>query len=379
MRFFVLSIFFLLLAAAPLPAHAWPPTFGPEFTFTNKRIMLNSIDSDVSSQYSTISRITSLLEDRCAAEKNCTVLKGIRNGIGTRIEYDDGFWVAFNTDPGVIEVQAKPSTVEEFRARKELIQRDVFDLAKEVGMEPHEHAGGGHIHMGINSAFGEEESTALRNFVTDFYNHPELSSGIFGEDAKNAPILTREELDSLQVVLKKFDEGKFPTREFFLAGVMDALRGTEAEPKSLKYRSLSFLSLGYFWDWVYEKVSEKDKLAYRLGERATLEFRAFRPQKDMAMFLREIELLEARVKYIKKNPEKIALSFAQSPANAFGAAELFHRYVTEMGLDWSEYKRIMPVAWQMYSFGAPELVSVPKNCGPAFKLVMPSAPLPSSR
>lgn len=371
-----MRILFLLLLL-PAPALAWPPTFGPEFTFTNDEILSLFAKGPATSGdgeallLKKLDRMRVLIEARCAASGDCVVDNGV---VYFRVMYTDGFWIDVTRDPGVIEVTTKPGTVGEFHGQSARLQRDVFDLAAEAGMKPDRMAGDGHIHMGLNSAFGED-AKALRNMFADIANHPELAEGLWGFDPKNAPAMDHKKVTALQKVLKRFDDGLIETREELLGEIMVDVYKKEPGYPHLKYQALSLHSVKVPWTDRREKPMTQEEIkAYRLDNTATLEFRGFRPQKDVAMFLREIELLEARVKHLQGLPP-VPVVLPSGSGDPYEAVAKFRRYVTEAGLDWNEYKKIMPVEWQMYSFPEPKAAS----CASAFRLVMPSRPIPGGQ
>jgi len=60
-----------------------------------------------------------------------------------RIEYPNGYWIQVATDPGVLEVQTKPSTIEQLEQIESKIQIDLFDAASKIGLKPAKAKGAG--------------------------------------------------------------------------------------------------------------------------------------------------------------------------------------------------------------------------------------------
>lgn len=367
-------------------AFAAPATFGAEFTFTNRDILGSlaarkdrTAIAKEKTNVAALEKIRELARESCARTGQCVVkeFEDIYQNRSVRLEYPNGFWAEFTLDPGVVEVRTKPSTVEEYRKMRPYLQRDVFDLAGRAGLFPDGEKGGGHIHMGLNSTFGDDART-LRNFLADFANHPELGEGIFGVNSDdNAPGWNSTQLRNIEKVLKDFDEGRLTTKEEILGAMLTDVYKIDFDPMARKFQSLSLNSVVIPWA-EGRHLDEEAKKSFRVAERATLEFRSFRPQKDTDTFLREIELLEARVNYVRGLKQNIPVTHAKSAANAYEAVKRFYDYVGEAGLEWSESKKILPTAWQMFSFGPPVQRMI-TNCALGFKLVMPSAPSPSPK
>ncbi len=151
----------------------------------------------------------------------------------------------------------------------------LFAIAASVGLEPHERIGGGHIHI-ARTSFGSE--LAIRNFIVDYCNHPELALGVLGFDSLNAPPLASapdESIDAFVEGLAAFDAGALD-----LAGFLAHLRtrvytfGSPELPASAdrsKYQALN--------------VNHPD----------TIEIRAVRPHRSFAEFLDVAELFAARI------------------------------------------------------------------------------------
>jgi hypothetical protein len=74
-----------------------------------------------------------------------------------RWTYADGWWYQVSTDPGVLETQMAPTTLEsaEGATVRGRVERSIFGLAKGLGLSPDATYGGGHIHMEVAGAFGD--------------------------------------------------------------------------------------------------------------------------------------------------------------------------------------------------------------------------------
>ena len=131
----VLCSFFVFMCTIRALAE---PTFGPEFTFTNREIIngqtdLYAVNSEASEKYRDLlaERVLNLC-DGCFEEiilsKYETVVK--------KIVYPDGFYFTIGTDPKVVEVQTTPLTVREIILHMPRFKNDLFAAASQLGVIP---------------------------------------------------------------------------------------------------------------------------------------------------------------------------------------------------------------------------------------------------
>ena len=320
--------------ALSCPAYAWPPTFGGEFTFTNPAIQAAQEGSFVNSDQSegARDRMAEILKTRCAGGE-CT-LETIQNHYGVdtvRVTYRDGWWFQVSTDPAVVEVQTKAATYEQLLAMKERIQKDIFDVAKQAGMTPHENTGGGHIHIGMTSAL-DDSALLFRNFDADFENHSELSSGILSHDHSNSPpvaALTTEQKTKFAKVLADFDHGRLRTVRAFAKRLQaDVYAQTPSgwDPPE-KYHALNVTRIAG------DDFPEAEK---------TFEVRSIRPQQSANDFLLETHLFEMRLLRLKQELRPIHYYENPAPLTEAMKAARFYEYVHDAGLNWDDYKKWVP-------------------------------------
>src|SRR5690606_30529785 len=84
-----------------------------------------------------------------------------------------------------------------------------FDFLARLGIEPHERAGGGHIHMG-NDIF-VKKPRLFRNFFIDYSNRPELAYGVLGNHQGNGPsfaMIPEAQRRAFGMELRKFDSSR---------------------------------------------------------------------------------------------------------------------------------------------------------------------------
>ncbi len=268
----------------------------------------------------------------CLRKKTCYVERiektvGKKTLISFRVHFpEDNFWVQISTDPSVIEIQTKPSTVAEYKKSRVHMDR-LFSVGEAVGIKPHSFNGGGHIHMDIKSAFGNDVKL-FRNFLVDFMNHQELGGdGVLGGDFQNAPHLS--ELEKFQrrefrKVIGEFDSGEINSiRELTDAINKRVYRGNPAGwGPTEKYQALNLL-----------------RALLEDGE-STVEFRGIDPQRDFDEFLKQINLFEKRIEFLKKNDGILELLDLAKMSNA-DRLSAFRSYVEESKLKWKAYHPII--------------------------------------
>jgi hypothetical protein len=120
-----MSLILLLLLSAPT-ALAWPPLFGPEFTFTNEAIREEGNRNPTRPQsqlnLEKLEEWRKLLEERCSQRGDCTVQRFTdKHGPAYKVTFPDGWHYNISVDAAALEVQTKPGTLEDFRARQRLI------------------------------------------------------------------------------------------------------------------------------------------------------------------------------------------------------------------------------------------------------------------
>lgn len=317
------------------------PLFGPEFTFTNQHLSELYHETENPDPQGTNASIAEMkeklrlrillarqIQKRCLG---CTVIglesdEPVSETSVLRVRYPDGYWFHISADPGVIEIQAKPTTLGELEHIKDRLQKDLFNSAREIGLDPFVHeSGGGHINIGFN--FFEQDALLFRNFIVDYANHPELALGIFERDIYNAPPISIKKQDRkyFQKVIARFDQGEIKSAKelVFLLVRTGGLYSTNSAMNLTKIHAPTITS------------------------HSRVEIRAFRAQSSADEYLLQCRLLAARIAYLKKLTQPIPLQF-QDKRSILDMIKGFQTYVTETGLDWKDFQMFIPQAWKRY-------------------------------
>jgi hypothetical protein len=304
----------ILLACAILAcasAFAWPPTFGPEFTFYR-----GNREFDPHAMLKLV-QLKLCVDGRCTARLNDTER-------GVRVSYDDGFWFEIHHDPKVVEVTARPGTVEETRRQRNRMQSDIFDFLGSLNYRPHARIGGGHLNMGLESAFGGD-AMLLRNYIVDLLNHPELGNGVLRDRSPRvSPTyegVPRELREQIQWAIARFDRSSVKSVDRLLSMLEEPMvRNLDGGPRNFVLA-------------IYHAIHGDPKSR-------RLEHRGVGPQQDVDRYLLEIELLEARVEHLKTIETPIPLR-RRRRLTPEESVRNFHEYVTQSKKEWSRFQPLI--------------------------------------
>jgi hypothetical protein len=253
------------------------------------------------------------------------------------------------------------------------IQDAIFVSAYNINRFPQAFAGGGHINVGTLQLTAHP--LLLRNFLMDFYNHNELSLGIFSYDTNNAMAFDLQRPGIKNQILKEFSDfdstSPSKTEIEFLFNQLEKIQSGDTDEYSKHWyadeseeerlhadtdfpRYLPRGSKGHALSLFYARaiLKERDR---------RLEFRAVRPQKDFFTYIDQIELIQARIQFLAKFDRAIpyqplvdifddALTEPQNyllspPVDPQSALQAFYTYVTESGQDWSRHRNYVWPDW----------------------------------
>ena len=233
------------------------------------------------------------------------------------INSETGFWIKPSTDVHVMETKTKPSTVEQLQDNTDFLDLTTFNRRTTLGVGGAVFFSSGHIHMDRATAF-HENAQLLRDFVADFLNHPGLYLGPYVRDrvTSNDP---RRSLGKIRKVIEDFD-----------AGLISSI-----EQLALRFQSAG-LSRNSFTG-----------PALTFSRIQTLEFRFPRAFKNAGEMVLWAQLFKARLNYLLKNPgvELKPFQLFRTPTESY---RQIHAYVTEPGLEWEPYKKMLPRRWQWF-------------------------------
>lgn len=318
--------FVLLWLLASVPALGEPRLrFGPEFTFTNWDLMFDALAHGTDQTMSPAARRyrDALVDEIKKSCPQCEFeeVKGepYRWSRSVRVVYPGGFWIHIGTDPGVVEVTARPSTTGQFKRQKKRMQRDIFDAASRASLKPSPILGGGHINIGMAEQF-LPNPTLFRNVLVDLFNNPEINQRDRGS-SRPIHTLPRSSRRRLREVLDAFD----------------------AEPTTAQDLALRI------HDKVYVGLNRRDMAVALQNALATpndkdtkklrLELRGIPAQNSAQEFLDEIELIEKRIQHVSTLTAPIPLRLPGLRTRS-KQRRRFRQWVENAGADWDKYRHL---------------------------------------
>ena len=337
---FAALLFFALFATSTYALG--PVLFGPEFTFD----IFGRQESR--SRKALIGRMRKHLIHGQVNGARFTETKLARKRI--RFTSPNGWSFVVSTDPGVMELQMPPSTVDFYRHYQRDMQDAIFASASNVNMFPAEFRGGGHINLSMSTFDGNP--LLLRNFLVDLYNHNELFLGAFGYDTHN----------SLSYSLF-IEERKLQIKHFLETVDLDDV--SVSDLPILVARIQQNVKDRFLVQWRPDSAPRIKGFAVNFNHVdqtpfSRIEIRAVRPQASMDMWVRQIALLEARIKYLETLTERIpfqervplqeldlvvARHDINPPIDPQEALRSFYAYVTESGQRWQAHSDYLWPDW----------------------------------
>jgi hypothetical protein len=312
--------------------------FGPEWTFTNLEMLESSryqLDSFLENYYDYI-------KIKFQNHKSVQDIKLINNLI--TIHLSSGKKIFVGTDEGVLEAQASPMSLNEWKQNQEFVQDIVFNSMKAVGLTPHEREGAGHVNIGFEYFLGRQG--LAERFVIDYLNHPGLGIVLNSltanqEDARNPleHMISRNEIkniSSLKITfLKSIQKLKF----------MSKMKINKMDLNNI----LSYLTKKFVAIRLHGRINLQQSNMDLTHESTRFEMRQIRPQSSMQDFILILQLFQSRIKFLEKGTSEIRTDRVFTIGknmDGWEALGQFADYVEEAGLNFKDYKSLLPKFWR---------------------------------
>lgn len=310
--------------------------FGLEFTVTTQEIVnegnRNPKDFSLSNnpiKAEALRRFWDLLKEKCGRHPGCaSTMSSDKHGDALKLQFADGFYFTVGNDSAVIEINAKPQTINGFERVKGYLDDFVFKIAEQVGLRPHSRAGQGHIHISRDALL--DDPVLLRNFFVDFQNRPEIIYGALGNHLLNSPPLSAQKAHQRQALhdlLAEFDARHYTIDEF-----IDAVEG----------RVYTSSHAGDWGSYDYYQAFNMTRLK-KSEASATIEIRSFRPQRSVQEFELQTRLISRWIEHLRDRPAPV--EYNMSDRYEFTAQETvdgYYRLIQELSLPWNEYRALLP-------------------------------------
>jgi len=326
--------------AGPRPLKLAPEKaymFGLEFTVTNQTIVnegnRNPKDYSLSNnpvKAQALYKFWEMLAEKCQSHPGCrSTMSRDKHDQALRLDFEDGFYFTVGNDSAVIEINAKPQTIEGFRKVKHYLEDFVFDIAKQIDLNPHQRAGQGHIHVSRVALNGDAK--LLRNFFVDFQNRPEIAYGALGNHLLNSPPLAAEkphQREALKNILQQLDAKRRYSIEDFVNAV---------------HRNVYTSSHAGDWgSYDYYQAFNMTRLL-KAESSATIEIRSFRPQRNTHEFELQTRLISRWIEHLRMRETPIEYNMADKyDHTGQEIVDGYYKLIKELNLSWNEFKYLLP-------------------------------------
>ncbi len=246
---------------------------------------------------------------------------------------DENFSLYFKADPFVLEVTATPFTLQEFnQGLDRRIDFGAFQEPRKTLVKPAIFLSGGHINIGVDSAFGAGKDFDLRsyrNFIIDFVNHSEIYHGALLYDPTR--IAAKPVLDD-------------PERR---AAFGEILADLDAQLVREDLTAEKVVSLRKEYDDLFLNFDFRKGFAIN-PQSDVIEIRSVRAQKDIEYLRSILELFQARIETVSRVREPLPF-LNVGPIRSYGQGlAQFETYVRGSNLDWERYKKLLPRFWRIH-------------------------------
>lgn len=319
-------------------------TFGPEFTLATPDgvPMLHSNKTEIKNAY-----LEAL--DNHLIEKQTEAAKFLFSTPG-KFTSPNGWHFEVDTDPGVLEIKMNPMTLKESERFEDDINDAIFVTASNTGLIPSLFMGGGHLNIGIEQLL--KHPMLLRNFLVDLYNNDFLNQGIFGYNLLAAlppSFFSEDDQRNIKKAFDFFDSSAEPDVDAFLSALRRAQYSVRDDygngGSRNKHTAISLNNTS------------------KTNGTARIELRAFRPQADYHVWVKQIRLIQNRIKYLSlidkpikfnpvipymkdnEHPEDIQQTLVNPLIQPEQALRAFYTYLEEMGEDWYEHRYMIWPKW----------------------------------
>lgn len=322
--------------------------FGPEFTFTNDRLISSYKGKRPQHSMGYSLALLRKWEDRisslCKTFKCVITPTSDKHGQAYRVTFEDDWWLQISQDMMVLEVQTAPATISGFKGRKEVIESLVFNLADSIGLKPHERIGGGHINIDMKTAFGDNP-LLFRNFIVDHANYPELSWGVFGSHLGNSPpiaSLGHDQVEAFLDVVYEFDT--LSEEDYIKEGFIidkNTILALEIEDRVYTSNPIGWGDSEYNQALNFRNIES--------GKSPRLEIRSYRPQRTLSEFIMQITYLQERLNFLNRrsDPVNVKIPSNWDPVPEV-KKEVFKSLILEMGLDYDNYQALIPARFDRF-------------------------------
>lgn len=241
----------------------------------------------------------------------------------------------FNRDDKVAEINSLPlSVAENYNLLPQF--KALYKSGRYLNISPHAKIGGGHIHFGLESTFGND-AILFRNFIADSWNNESLFMGILGNKKKNGPHPLHYEnskkwVENINTVFSGFDKSsEKDIKQLAFDISMNVYIENNFDPENIGNNT-------YYQVISFKRILDPytPHLHFPTNEQ-TIEIRGLDPQQTYQEFYLLSKLFTSRIEYLKNKNTLVPIDITQ---HNFPALQFF-KYVVESGLMWKQYNHFL--------------------------------------
>lgn len=234
------------------------------------------------------------------------------------------WWVDFTTDQLVLELKSKPKSSLFFKEHQLFIQENIYDAFRGNYYYSRRVFGMGHLNIGGDWL---KKPLLIKNFLKDLYNHSELYLGALYYDThrKYGASPKGLSLKSRRMIKKTLAE-------------IETMNDSLQILKKLKSNHIGVKEFSFF----------KINLGKTIAE-SWIELRSVRTQKSAEDSFLYTSLIESRLNYLDSIDKPITYYGAGAISSYQQGLDQFYLYVIQSGLNWDNYKKILPRAWRLFT------------------------------
>jgi len=308
--------------------------YGPEWTFTLSRTgPVSNLDV-----FPYRKKIWEQFKKHCKQSQICTVSDQLLVE-DFKVTFKNGWVIEVASDPGVLEVKSMPNSLREITEMREFIQKNVFDQFKKIKMIPHEREGAGHTNIDLN--YFLDKPLLLYNFIVDFYNHPGLGVVLNSLSANEEDARYIDQMSEWHWAFDHVFNFHFKSFKGDVAMLQKKLQSRKSNVQIYDVINV----FNKILNAKYVALGIRDVDSKSLNPKSRLEFRALRPQANAFDYQLVLEIIEARINYLKSFNHPITLAPVKID-DGWLALGQYTDYLEESGLDYERYKSLMPDLWR---------------------------------
>ena len=197
-----------------------------------------------------------------AVRKKCNKDKAVICSFGEQVTIVDSLdptrTISFKpyNDPGVIEVPLSPMNTQQAKQRADLVQKFIFETMTELGLFPGNseyNRWSAHLNFSYPQLQAGKDNGLFFRYFVDMADQPELASGVFAGDIRNAPLIgmygdpVREALAALVSEFnQKLNTGEAASSIDFSSRILNTVYNLERSPtfdRGPKFNAINLMHL----------------------------------------------------------------------------------------------------------------------------------------